>query len=664
MNKLKEQSEALLVSIWSQRFKESMVVKSPYTRRWNDYVDAYNGNYFNNEHLPDYKSNAVSNYVFSIVETIRPIMLDNDPKFLALPRTPDGSDFANDVQSALSYEWDRERLQTKLSSELINTLVIGNSVFFIPWDAREKEIKGIPVSAFNIFPDPLATSVEDAEYIIYASYKNEQILKRDYPEYADKLSGGSINHSELVYDNDRDSNISNQILVLEIYTRDYEFDEEVTEGLKKKKFKYPNGRIITMAPELGILLSDRANPYKDGEFPFVLLKNYDVPGKFWGEGEVTQLLNPQKNINDLSSAIVDNAKATANMPWIIDKNSGIGVGKITNRPGLVIRKNPGSEVRREVPPSMPAYIPSTIEALRRDTEEISGVFNSVKGTSSSGVYTAQGQLALMEAGQTRIRLKVKIMEQALAEMSLKWYSRMKQYWKEDRFISTTKSDGSYDLKMFKKDILKFDYDIKLSAGSTMPVNRSAMLDLMLRLAQTPMPDGQPLVDREAVAYYLPQEVRATLLKRMGDDNVILNELQQQIGQMQESMEEALTMVSQQIEEVARRSDEMDKDMMGIIEELTGAVEKINKEIGQLRGEYDKLEGEKREEDKLNQLRDKFYNEGYLDAERIMSGIDSQEMNYNMDMGMPSEILDGLSMLDDEALEDVIINNPEILGMLE
>ena len=48
----------------------------------------------------------------------------------------------------------------------------------------------------------------------------------------------------------------------------------------------------------------------------------------------------------------------------------------------------------------------------------------------------------------------------------------------------------------------------------------------------------------------------------------------------------------------------------------------------------------------------------------MSGIDSQEMNYNMDMGMPSEILDGLSMLDDEALEDVIINNPEILGMLE
>ena len=29
----------------------------------------------------------------------------------------------------------------------------------------------IPVNPFNLFVDPLATSVEDAEYIIYASYK-------------------------------------------------------------------------------------------------------------------------------------------------------------------------------------------------------------------------------------------------------------------------------------------------------------------------------------------------------------------------------------------------------------------------------------------------------------------------------------------------------------
>ena len=56
----------------------------------------------------------------------------------------------------------------------------------------------------------------------------------------------------------------------------------------------------------------------------------------------TSFIAPQIYINELTNQIIDNAKSTANMQWIIDKNSGIGQGKLTNRPGLVIRKNPDS----------------------------------------------------------------------------------------------------------------------------------------------------------------------------------------------------------------------------------------------------------------------------------------------------------------------------------
>ena len=55
--------------------------------------------------------------------------------------------------------------------ELINTLVYGTSIFFIPWDSQAKNVKATPVNPFNLFPDPLATSIEDSEYMIYASYK-------------------------------------------------------------------------------------------------------------------------------------------------------------------------------------------------------------------------------------------------------------------------------------------------------------------------------------------------------------------------------------------------------------------------------------------------------------------------------------------------------------
>ena len=63
------------------------------------------------------------------------------------------------------------------------------------------------------------------------------------------------------------------------------------------------------------------------------------------------LLSPQQAVNDLSNQVIDNAKHTANMQWIIDKNAGIPKGELTNRPGLIIRKNPGAEVRRDSPPS-------------------------------------------------------------------------------------------------------------------------------------------------------------------------------------------------------------------------------------------------------------------------------------------------------------------------
>ena len=71
----------------------------------------------------------------------------------------------------------------------------------------------------------------------------------------------------------------------------------------------------------------------------------------------------------------------------------------------------------------------------------------------------------------------------------------------------------------------------------MPVNRSSMLDLMIRLAQTQMPDGQPLVDREAVVQYLPEEIKATLMERMAGNQSSLTQIQQSIEELGKIIEE-------------------------------------------------------------------------------------------------------------------------------
>ena len=676
------------------KFKQSYVAKAPLMKKWQEYMSAYEGTYFKNESRPDYKSNQVSNLVFSTIEAIRPIMTDNNPKFIAVPTSPEGQEFSTDVQMALDFEWEREKLATKLPAQLIPMLVYGTAVWFVQWNGKEGEYGNInikPIDPFNIFPDPLAENIDNSEYIVYATYKNANQLKQMFPNKASAIEGSRINMSELVANRDEnDSQEENQVLVLEMWCRDWTtMDENVKD---EQILKYPKGRVITCLPELGIILDDKKNPYKDGKFPFVLMKNYDVPFKFWGVGEVEQILSPQIYINELTNQIIDNAKSTANMQWIIDKNSGIGQGKLTNRPGLVIRKNPGSEVRRDTPPPMPTYVRETIDVMKADIQDISGVLDSLKGEKQTGVVAASAILALQEASQSRIRLKIKIMESNLSELANMVYSRMQQFWKLDRWVRITDIEGNPLFREIGQRVLQNDYDLKVHAGSTMPVNKNAMMDLMIRLAQTNAEDGLPVVDRKAILEYLPvgdkkaiterfSELQAKQEQQQLEQQQAEQQLQQQqlaqqqqgmmtedrqnvqqLGQMMQQFLQTLDMTSKQVDELIMDKENREK------KEYESSIE----EKGYKRGVQDGKMQTKEEEKEIGNSNeftdipvdsvasaDEPKGEPSQEEVQMMSALENQQI--------PDEVLQELLALaktEPEVFQEVISAYPELAQMLQ
>ena len=681
------EKERKLVEWVYSKFKQAYVAKAPLMDKWKEYMSAYKGTYFQNKNLPDYKSNEISNHVFSTIETIRPIMTDNNPKFLAVPSTPQGMEFSADVQTALDYEWDREKMSLKLPAQLIPMLVYGNAVWFVQWDGKDGEYGNIsikPVDPFNIFPDPLAESVDNSEFLVYATYRNANQIKQQFPEKASAIEGSRITMSELVAERDNnDTQDANQVLILEMWCRDWVTMDETVEG--KKQLKYPKGRVITCLPELGILLSDKKNPYKDGKFPFVLMKNYDVPFKFWGVGEVEQILSPQIYINELTNQIIDNAKSTANMQWIIDKNSGIGQGKLTNRPGLVIRKTPGSEVRRDTPPAMPSYVREQIEVLKKDIQDISGVFDSLKGEQQGSVTAASAILALQEASQARIRLKIKLMEASLSELAQIVYSRMQQFWKLDRWVRVTDVEGNPSFREIGAQVLSNDYDLKVMAGSTMPVNRNAMLDLMIRLAQTNGEDGLPLVDRKAVLEFLPT----------GDKKAITDRFAELQAQQQQAQQEQLQQEQQmQMQQAQQQKGELDQSVteqvMSMLQQVVQASDLTSKQVDELI--MDKEQRDKKEYE--SQIEEKGYKRGLKDGkvqskeeeeetpteetsdvnEEEKKMLEEQLLSENAQMEealnsqqIPDEVLEELLALaqqDPEMFREILQNYPQLAEMLQ
>lgn len=682
------EKERKLVEWVYSKFKQAYVVKAPLMDKWKEYMSAYKGTYFQNKNLPDYKSNEISNHVFSTIETIRPIMTDNNPKFLAVPSTPQGMEFSADVQTALDYEWDREKMSLKLPAQLIPMLVYGNAVWFVQWDGKDGEYGNIsikPVDPFNIFPDPLAESVDNSEFLVYATYRNANQIKQQFPEKASAIEGSRITMSELVAERDNnDTQDANQVLILEMWCRDWVTMDETVEG--KKQLKYPKGRVITCLPELGILLSDKKNPYKDGKFPFVLMKNYDIPFEFWGVGEIEQIMSPQHYVNELTNQIIDNAKNTANMQWIIDKNSGIGQGKLTNRPGLVIRKTPGSEVRRDTPPAMPSYVREQIEVLKKDIQDISGVFDSLKGEQQGSVTAASAILALQEASQARIRLKIKLMEASLSELAQIVYSRMQQFWKLDRWVRVTDVEGNPSFREIGAQVLSNDYDLKVMAGSTMPVNRNAMLDLMIRLAQTNGEDGLPLVDRKAVLEFLPTGDKKAITDRFAE-----LQAQQQQAQQEQAQQEQQMQMQQAQQQKGELDQSVTEQVMSMLQQVVQASDLTSKQVDELI--MDKEQRDKKEYE--SQIEEKGYKRGLKDGkaqskeekeevtpneetsdvnEEEKKMLEEQLLSENAQMEealnsqqIPDEVLEELLMLaqqDPEMFSEILQNYPQLAEMLQ
>ena len=644
----KELQEELKLAGWcNQKFKEAMLAKEPYTARWLNYMNAWDNSLYENIAAPSYKTNHSSNLIYSTIESMRPILFDSNPAFEAIPCTAEGIPYANDINTILDWEWHRTNMQEKMLANSIYTFTIGTSCVMLPYTFKEKgntdgEVTPILVSPFNIFPDPLATSMEDAEYFIYANYVHVNKLKAQYPDHAERLEGGDIVYSELVNDRDENARIDNQVLVLEVWCRDYttidvEEVDDLGRKIKKKTRKYPKGRVIICAPVLGLILEDKENPYDTGNFPFFIFKDIDVPGQFWGEGEVKWLLSPQQEMNDLYNQIIDNAKHTANMQWIIDKNAGIPKGEITNRPGLIIRKNPNSEVRRDSPPSMPMYVHQMIDTLKSDIEVISGVHDVTRGQTPTGIQSAAAIVALQEAAQIRVRLKVTLHENALGVLGTEWYERIKQFWKFNRVVPRKKDDteqtsimgivqGYEMLEINPQQQLSHDYTIKVRGASIMQTSRASMFDNMVRLMQTPAEDGLPCVPREAVLDYLPDINKQAVLSYFDKLK------QEQIAKEQQGA--------------------VNNEAMMQIQQLMQAVQELSNGLGQVQQRIQRDDDEAAREE----IRAQGYQQGMNEAKALQTQIDKSGQ-------LPPELLQEIAMLDDEALAMVLQQNPELANML-
>jgi hypothetical protein len=422
------------------------------------------------ETRPSYRHSEVINIVFQTIQAQVPILTDSRPKFEYVPEEPSDREFAEFMNEITTSDWQSGNWLYKLTEVLYDGHIYGTGLSSLTWDQEKRDGRGAidytTEEIFYAYPDPDSENVNDkSNGFMRAEPMSLGDIRQKWPERGklvtsdvDDLLDGTKNDLNPLRFRDPtgtksivESSAGNQhpldekkALVIEAFVNDQEIEEvEVVEDDGSKAFeqrlKFPNGRRIVYAGK--VVLEDGPNPYDDGEWPWQRWTNYILPREFWGESEIAQIKGPQKIFNKIYSFVLDAMTMTGNPIWIIDHDSGIDPDKLTNTPGMVVEKNPGTEARREEGTQLQPYIIQTLDRVKEYIDQIAGSQDITRGIPAGGVTAASAIADLQNAAQTRLRQKARNLDAYLQNLGTQYASRVMQYYTAPRTFNYTGDDG-------------------------------------------------------------------------------------------------------------------------------------------------------------------------------------------------------------------------------
>src|SRR5437899_3320179 len=323
------------------------------------------------------------------------------------------------VEAALKAYWDRAAVGYQLMLATLDAMILPCGFIQSLWDPTSDHGRGQLLTTARdprgTYIDPNAVDDETWRYVILEDVLDLVTVRELWPDqgprvkadprwslglgtkdtgtrharYAGPLYAGHGTHDE-GYSVARGP-------VLSVFVYDPKLEEDIQErtdpstgektlvSLKKKA--YPKGRLIQVCHH--VVLSDGPSHYPT--FPLIRVSVDPAPHRFWPPGSIVGgVVDGYIAANKLDSLVVENALRLNGGKLVADANSGIDPTRQANIPGEVLLKRPGSEVKIEYPPAMPADMVQAGGRLRQQLRENAlGFMPSRMGTGSRGNVAAE-----------------------------------------------------------------------------------------------------------------------------------------------------------------------------------------------------------------------------------------------------------------------------------
>ena len=275
------------------------------------------------------------------------------------------------------------------------------------------------------------------------------------------------------------------------------------------------------------------------EYPIVPF-HYKWTGTPYPISAVSPLMGKQREINKSHQLLVHNASLGSSLRFMHEEGS-IDTDyweKYSSAPGALLPVRPGSEAPTAIQPApLNSAFFNIVQNSKQDMEYLAGIYSSMMGDTGSQHETYRGMLAMDEYGTRRIKQWMQnALEPGLKQLGIivkeftqSVYTAHKVFRIVQPSAIQEQREVEINIPIYNdlgesigklKDYASAKFDVRIVAGSTMPVNRWAYLselkemmqmgivDDIAVLAETDLRNKDQIAKRKSVYSQLSSQVQS------------------------------------------------------------------------------------------------------------------------------------------------------------
>jgi hypothetical protein len=462
--------------------------------------------------LPDYVPTPVSNEIREYVRTVKSMLLQQKHIVTVAPNTNEREDIKAAELARQLLEWmdlanDGEFQDEKEKVALALPLFGVGFMRAFPWMDNDSwvfdkdgnlittgEVGCENIIPFQVFVDQLGDRLNKKRWIGIQSLKSKEWVEDTFKVKITSADSKSTDYFR------RLMKIVGQVSPWKganIDTASYSVDDDslvlFREVELKPTLKHPNGRYIITCGDKHIKTYERLPVATDqGKWNYSITDfHFDyIPGCFWSDAGVNNLISPQNTINEIDQALAINRKGVARPTLFIpgeialkkiDHTGSVGPGMLALSYDPLLSGGQKPSIEQGTP--LPQQILEERNIQRRTMQDVSGDPKNILRGESPGAK-ASGIMVdiLRETAERGHYPDIERFTRSTARVNKKRLLLAQEIMTEERVLKIAGRGNSWKVRRFKASDLRNNTDVRMELDSGLASTNAGRMDLLLNFA--------------------------------------------------------------------------------------------------------------------------------------------------------------------------------------